>query len=127
MQNFSFKKMHLKMLSVTWWPFYVGLKVLTHKQLEMVGYVLSAASTDALVLSTRSSVSTVLNKYSSYFISFTQKYNNYREQYKLEQLESLRSEDTLCRPMITHTIEQFILDPKPILLSSSYWIPSPYY
>ena len=26
-----------------------------------------------------------------------------------------------------HTIEQFILDPKPILLSSSYSIPSPYY
>ena len=26
-----------------------------------------------------------------------------------------------------HTIEQFILDPKPILLSSSYLIPSPYY
>ena len=29
--------------------------------------------------------------------------------------------------MSTHTIEQFILIPKPILLSSSYWIPSPYY
>ena len=27
-------------------------------------------------------------------------------------------------PMITHTIDQFILDPKPILLTSSYWIPS---
>ena len=31
---------------------------------------------------------------------------------KLEQLERLRSEDTLRRPMITHTIDQFILDRK---------------
>ena len=31
---------------------------------------------------------------------------------KLEQLEHLRSENTLCCPMITHTID-------------SYWIPSP--
>ena len=26
---------------------------------------------------------------------------------ELEQLECLRSEDTPCRPMITHTIDQF--------------------
>ena len=26
--------------------------------------------------------------------------------------------------MITHTIDQFILNPKSILLTSSYWIPS---
>ena len=31
--------------------------------------------------------------------------------YKLEQLECLRSEDTRRRPMITHTIDQFILNP----------------
>ena len=31
---------------------------------------------------------------------------------KLEQLERLRSEDTPRRPMITHTIDQFISDPK---------------
>ena len=43
---------------------------------------------------------------------------------KLEQLERLRSEDTPRRPMITHTIEQFILNPKSILLTSSYRIPS---
>ena len=44
--------------------------------------------------------------------------------YKLEQLERLRSEDTPRRPMITHTIDQFILNPKSILLTSSYRIPS---
>ena len=32
--------------------------------------------------------------------------------WELEQLEYLRSEDTPCHPMITHTIDQFILDPK---------------
>ena len=37
---------------------------------------------------------------------------------------SLRSEDTPRRPMITHTIDQFILNPKSILLTSSYRIPS---
>ena len=37
---------------------------------------------------------------------------------QLEQLESLRSEDTPRRLMITHTIDQFIL------MTSSYWIPS---
>ena len=37
---------------------------------------------------------------------------------KLEQLERLRSEDTPRRPMITHTIDQFILNPKSILLTS---------
>ena len=42
---------------------------------------------------------------------------------KLEQQERLRSEDTPRRPMITHTIDQFILNPKSILLTSSYWIP----
>ena len=45
-------------------------------------------------------------------------------QNELEQLERLRSEDTPCRPMITHTIDQFILNPKSILLTSSYQIPS---
>ena len=43
---------------------------------------------------------------------------------KLEQLERLRSADTPRRPMITHTIDQFILNPKSILLTSSYQIPS---
>ena len=43
---------------------------------------------------------------------------------KLEQLERLRSEDTLRRPVITHTIDQFVLNPKSILLTSSYRIPS---
>ena len=28
--------------------------------------------------------------------------------------------------MVTHTIDQFILDPKPILLISSYWITRQY-
>ena len=45
-------------------------------------------------------------------------------QSKLEQLERLRSEDTPRCPMITHTIDQFILNPKSILLTSSYQIPS---
>ena len=40
------------------------------------------------------------------------------------KLEHLRSEDTPRRPMITHTIDQFILNPKSILLTSSYQIPS---
>ena len=31
---------------------------------------------------------------------------------ELEQLERLRSEDTPRRPIITHTIDQFILDTK---------------
>ena len=43
---------------------------------------------------------------------------------KLEQLERLRSEDTPRRPVITHTIDQFVLNPKSILLTSSYRIPS---
>ena len=43
---------------------------------------------------------------------------------QLEQLERLRSEDTPRRPMITHTIDQFILNPKSIILTSSYRIPS---
>ena len=34
---------------------------------------------------------------------------------KLEQLERLRSEDT---PWLPHTIDQFILNPKSILLTS---------
>ena len=46
------------------------------------------------------------------------------KQSKLEQLECLRSEDTPRRPVITHTIDQFILNPKSILLTSSYRIPS---
>ena len=45
-------------------------------------------------------------------------------QSQLEQLECLRSEDTPRRPMITHTIDQFILNPKSILLTSSYQIPN---
>ena len=40
------------------------------------------------------------------------------------RIERLRSEDTPRRPMITHTIDQFILNPKSILLTSSYRIPS---
>ena len=43
---------------------------------------------------------------------------------KLEQLERLRSEDTPRRPVITHTIDQFVLNPKSILLTSSYRIQS---
>ena len=43
---------------------------------------------------------------------------------KLEQLERLRFEDTPRRPMITHTMDQFVLNPKSILLTSSYRIPS---
>ena len=43
---------------------------------------------------------------------------------KLEQLERPRSEDTPRRPVITHTIEQFVLNPKSTLLTSSYRIPS---
>ena len=43
---------------------------------------------------------------------------------KLEQLERLCSEDTPRRPMITHTTDQFVLNPKSILLTSSYRIPS---
>ena len=45
-------------------------------------------------------------------------------QLKLEQLERLRSEDTPLCPVITHTIDQFVLNPKSILLTSSYRIPS---
>ena len=33
-------------------------------------------------------------------------------QSQLEQLECLRSEESPHHPMITHTIEQFIFDPK---------------
>ena len=40
------------------------------------------------------------------------------------QLERLRSEDTPRGPVITHTIDQFVLNPKCILLTSSYRIPS---
>ena len=43
---------------------------------------------------------------------------------QLEQLEHLRSEDTPHRPVISLTIDQFILNPKSILLISSYRIPS---
>ena len=35
-----------------------------------------------------------------------------KKQEKLEQLECLSSGDTPHRPMITHTIDQFLLDPK---------------
>ena len=43
---------------------------------------------------------------------------------QLEQLERLRSEDTPRSPMITHTIDQFILNPMSVLLTSLYRIPS---
>ena len=43
---------------------------------------------------------------------------------ELEQLQRLHSEDTPRRPVITLTIDQFILNPKSILLISSYRIPS---
>ena len=43
---------------------------------------------------------------------------------QLEQLERLCSEDTPRRPVITHTIDQFVLNPNSILLTSSYRIPS---
>ena len=46
------------------------------------------------------------------------------DQKQLEQLERLCSEDTPRRPVITLTIDQFILNPKSILLISSYRIPS---
>ena len=42
---------------------------------------------------------------------------------KTRQLECLRSEDTPRRPVITHTIDEFVLNPKSILLTSSYRIP----
>ena len=45
-------------------------------------------------------------------------------QFQLEQLERLRSEDTPRRHMITHTSDQFVLNPKSILSTSSYRIPS---
>ena len=41
-----------------------------------------------------------------------------------QQLERLRSVDTPRHPVITHTIDQFLLNPKSILLTSSYRIPS---
>ena len=40
--------------------------------------------------------------------------------WKLEQLQHFRSEDIPCHLMIAHTIDQFILDPKPKLLTSWY-------
>ena len=43
---------------------------------------------------------------------------------ELEQLERLRSEDTPRRHVITHTSDQFVLNPKSILSTSSYRIPS---
>ena len=45
-------------------------------------------------------------------------------EFQLEQLERLPSDDTPRRPMITHTMDQFILNSKSILLTSSYRIPS---
>ena len=45
-------------------------------------------------------------------------------QIQLEQLERLRSEDTPRRHVITHTSDQFVLNPKSILSTSSYRIPS---
>ena len=50
--------------------------------------------------------------------------HGHQKHHKLEQLERLRSEDTPRRPMITHTIDKFVLNPKSILLTSSYRIPS---
>ena len=49
---------------------------------------------------------------------------NHQKLIQLEQLERLHSEETPRRPMITHTIDQFILNPKSIPLTSSYRIPS---
>ena len=57
-----------------------------------------------------------------WILIYASKWNTHK--YKLEQLERLRSEDTPRRPMITHTIDQFILNPKSILMTSSYRIPS---
>ena len=42
--------MHFKMSSAKWQPFCLDLNVLTHKQLEMHGRILSTEATDALVL-----------------------------------------------------------------------------
>ena len=39
----------------------------------------------------------------------------YFANFKLEQLERLRSKDAPRRPVITHTIDQFVLIPKSIL------------
>ena len=47
---FSLKKMHLKMLSAKWWPFCLGLNVLTHEQLERHGRILSTGLADTLVM-----------------------------------------------------------------------------
>ena len=55
---------------------------------------------------------------------FQTTFSNAFSSMKLGQLERLLSEDTPRRPMITHTIDQFILNPKSILMTSSYWIPS---
>ena len=80
MYIFSFKKMHLKMLSVKWHPLCLGINVLTSD-------IMQSNITHLCIL------------------------HNSHKKYQLEQLERLRSEDTPCRLMITHTIE-------------SYWIPS---
>ena len=44
--------------------------------------------------------------------------------FQLEQLKRLRSEDTPRCHVITHTSDQFVLNPKSILSTSSYRIPS---
>ena len=82
------------MSSGKWRPSCLGLNVLTHWGLNKLANILET----------------------TFWTTF---YKN-----KLEQLERLRSEDTPRRPMIIHTIDQFILNPKSILLTSSYQIPS---
>ena len=48
--TFSLKKTHLKVSSAKWWPFYLGLSVLTLKHRETHECVVSTVATDALVL-----------------------------------------------------------------------------
>ena len=49
-EQFSFKELYLKMPSAKWQPFCISINVLTHKQLETHGCILSTVATDALVL-----------------------------------------------------------------------------
>ena len=72
-QTFSLKKMKLKILPAKWQPFCFSPNVLTHKQLDKHGCVLSTVAPDALVLKLQTSVSTVLTKYSLYWVTFIQK------------------------------------------------------
>ena len=70
-QTFSFKKMHLKMLSAKWRPFCFGLNVLMYSHhLKWCWHSVN------------------------WTISKTLQWNSYQNNKKLEQLERLRSEDT---------------------------------